>query len=259
MAEKRNTPEPEEEKARKHASVDMPTELEARFLRVGDKLYRSAHDKDPVATISPDRIKARDARALPDLIRLAKANGWTALRIKGDTEFKRAAYLAASAQGLTIEGYRPDARTRAAAQRDQAQQAGSASARTGTRAAGEAKSQEPTSRTGRTVRDAKEKPDQHINLAERFRRQSHADNAKDPQLRPAQSHVAHAMTIAARRFPADEDRRNSFVDQRKEEVASRIERGEQIAGVQIRQQRDERVRAIQQSQIVQRQRSPNGR
>ncbi|WP_097093739.1 LPD7 domain-containing protein [Novosphingobium sp. Chol11] len=259
MAEKTNPPEPDEEKARKRNSVEMPKELEARFLRVGDKLYRSAHDKDAVATISPDRIKARDARALPDLIRLAKANGWTALRIKGDTEFKRAAYLAASAQGLTIEGYRPDARTRAAAQRDQAQQAGSASARTGTRAAGEAESQERRSRTARQTRDAKEKPDQQTHLAERFRRQSHGENAKDPQLRRAQSHVAYAMTIAARRFPADEGRRTGFVDQRKEEVASRIERGEQIAGVQVRQQRDERVRSIQQSQILQRQRSPHGR
>jgi len=247
--------------ARKRAAVEMPDELQTRFLRVGDKLYRSAHDKDPVATISPDRIKARDSRALPDLIRLAKANGWTALKINGDAEFKRAAYLAAAAQGLTIEGYRPDAKTRAAAQRDQALQAGSTQSRTQTRTVDEAASSQRMSRTTNQVqvRDSKEKPDQRSDLAERFRRQSHAENARDPQLRRAQSHVAHAMTIAAKRFPQDDGRRNAFVDQRKQEVAGRIERGERIAGVQIRQQQDERIRSIQQNQILQRQRSPNGR
>lgn len=245
--------------ARKRAAVAMPDELQTRFLRVGDKLYRSAQDKDPVATISSDRIKARDSRALPDLIRLAKANGWTALKINGDAEFKRAAYLAAAAQGLTIDGYRPDAKTRAAAQRDQALQAGSTQSRTLTPAVDGAETRQRTSRTTNQVRDSKEQPDQRSDLAERFRRQSHAENARDPQLRRAQSHVAHAMTIAAKRFPGDEGRRDAFVDQRKQEVAGRIERGERIAGVQIRQQQDERIRSIQQNQILQRQRLPNGR
>ena len=259
MADNLTPPEAGPESTRKRATVEMPQELETRFLRVGDKLYRSAHDKDPVATISPDRIKAKDSRALPDLIRLAKANGWTALKINGDADFKRAAYLAAAAQGLTIEGYRPDAKTRAAAQRDQTLQAGTPKSRTQTRDVGEAQTKQRASSTASQVRDSKEKPDPRTDLAERFRRQSHIDNAKDPELRRAQSHVAHAMTIAAKRFPQDEGRRNAFVDRRKEEVAVRIERGERIAGVQIRQQQDERVRSIQQSQILQRQRSPNGR
>lgn len=259
MADNLTPPEPAAETKRKRATVEMPDELQSRFLRVGDKLYRSAHDKDPVAALAPDRIKAKDSRALPDLIRLAKANGWTALKINGDAEFKRAAYLAAAAQGLTIEGYRPDAKTRAAAERDQALQAGLMSARTQARSAGDAEGNQRSPRTANQVRDNKEKPGQRTDLAERFRRQSHADNARDPQLRRAQSHVAHAMTIAAKRFPQDEGRRNAFVDRRKEEVAGRIERGDRIAGVQLRQQQDERLRSMQQSQILQRQRSPDGR
>jgi len=54
----------------------------------------------PVATITPDRIKAKDRDSLPDLIRLAKENGWTAIKVSGNAEFQRAAYLAASAQGI---------------------------------------------------------------------------------------------------------------------------------------------------------------
>ena len=101
----------------KRREMEMPQELESRFLRVGDKLYRSAHDRNPIATVTPDRIKARDSSALPDLVRLAKANGWTSIKINGDADFTRASYLAAAAQGLEIEGYKPDAKTRAAAAR----------------------------------------------------------------------------------------------------------------------------------------------
>jgi hypothetical protein len=259
MAENLNPPAPRKEATRKRPGVEMPEELESRFLRVGNKLYRSAHDKTPVATISPDRIKARDASALPDLVRLAKANGWTSLKINGDPDFKRAAYLAAAAQGLTIEGYRPDAKTQAAAERDQARQPAPTATRTQTHQADDAEKRQRPLRTPNQVRDSKEKPDLRLDLAERFRRQSHTENAKDPELRRAQSHVAHAMSIAANRFPQDGQRQKAFVDQRKEEVAGRIERGERIAGVQIRQQQDERVRSMQQSQILQRQRSPSGR
>lgn len=238
---------------RKRPEMEMPQELESRFLRVGDKLYRSAHEKDPIATVTPDRIKARDSSALPDLVRLAKANGWTSIKINGDADFKRAAYLAAAAQGLEIDGYKPDAKTRAAAARDIARQAGTLVIRPQVR---EEKQQAPQ-RTTNQVRDSKEKPDQRRDLAERFRRQSHAENAKDPNLQRAQSHVAHAMSIAASRFPQDDDRQMAFVDRRKEEVAGRIERGERIAGVQVRQQQNERVRAIEQNQVLQRNRSPS--
>ena len=104
--------------------MEVPPELDSRFLRVGNKLYRSAHDKQPVATITPDRIKAKDRDSLPDLIRLAKENGWTSIKVSGDAEFQRAAYLAASAQGIKVDGYKPDDKTKAAAEREQARQAG---------------------------------------------------------------------------------------------------------------------------------------
>jgi hypothetical protein len=78
----------------------------------------------PVATITPDRIKAKDRDSLPDLIRLAKENGWTAIKVSGDAEFQRAAYLAASAQGIKVDGYKPDEKTKAAAERETARQGG---------------------------------------------------------------------------------------------------------------------------------------
>jgi hypothetical protein len=163
----------EAEGDRRRRNMEIPADLESRFLRVGDKLYRSAHDKEPVATITADRIKAKDQAALPDLIRLAKENGWTSLKISGDEEFKRAAFLAASAQGLKIDGYTPDSKTQAAADRELA------------RNAGRPATNELAPRTTNQSRDTKEQSDPRSDLAERFRRQTDVQNAKDPELRSA--------------------------------------------------------------------------
>lgn len=233
--------------ARRRRPMDIPADLESRFLRVGNKLYRSAHDKEPVATITPDRIKAKDRESLPDLVRLAKENGWTSLRISGDAEFKRAAYLAASAQGITIDGYEPDAKTRAAADREQARQAGAAPAK------------QVAARTSNRAQDSKEQPDPGVDLAERFRRQTDVQNAKDPELRKAQSHVALATTVAETRFPGQSAKQREFVAERKEDVAARISRGERIAGVEVRQQQAQRVREIEQSVVLQKSRLIGGR
>lgn len=229
--------------ARRRRRMEVPAELNSRFLRVGDKLYRSAHDKQPVATITPDRIKAKDPNSLPDLIRLAKENGWTAIRVNGDAEFQRAAYLAASAQGIRVDGYKADAKTKAAAEREALRQGGVPD------------SQGRSARTGNQVRDTKEQVEPRADLAERFRQQSDVQNAKDPELRKAQSHVAFAMAVAADRFPSDHEKRRKFVVERKEEVAARIGRGETIAGIEIKARQGQRLREMAQDQILQKARS----
>ena len=232
---------------RRRRTMEVPSDLESRFLRVGDKLYRSPHDKEPMATITPDRIKAKDRESLPDLIRLAKENGWTSLRIDGDEEFKRAAYLAATAQGLKIDGYQPDAKTKAAAEREQARQPGAVPTKA------------QTARTANQVRDAKEQPEPGRDLAERFRRQTDVQNAKDLELRKAQSHVALAMVVAADRFPGEHTKQREFVAERKEEVAARIDRGERVAGVEVKQKQDQQVRDMTQEVIYEKSRSIGGR
>lgn len=225
---------------KKRNEMEIPSEVGSRILRVGTKLYRSAHDKQPIATITPDKIKAKDAESLPDLVRVAKANGWTSIKISGDEEFKRAAYLAASAQGLKVDGYKPDEKTKAAADREQARQASMAPAN------------DTTARTSNQARDNKEKPNPRIDLAERFRRQTDVQNAKDPGLRKAQSTVALSMTVAAKRFPDDVSKQREFVAARKEDVAQRLGRGVEVAGIELRQQKHQQVREITQNQVLQR-------
>lgn len=245
MVDRTDSIETEGDRRRRH--MEIPADLESRFLRVGDKLYRSAHDKEPVATITADRIKAKDQAALPDLIRLAKENGWTSLKISGDEEFKRAAFLAASAQGLKIDGYAPDSKTQAAADRELARQAAKPA---------------PTGQAPRTAnqsRDTKEQPDPRSDLAERFRRQTDVQNAKDPELRKAQSHVALAMVIAVERFPSEPARQREFIAERKEDIAARIGRGETISGVEVKARQDQHMREMAQDQILQKSRSIGGR
>lgn len=232
-----------EGESRRRRPMEVPPELDSRFLRVGNKLYRSAHDKEPVAILAPDRIKAKDRDSLPDLIRLAKENGWTSIKVSGDAEFQRAAYLAASAQGIKVDGYMPDEKTRAAAEREQARQAGVPDNR------------DRVPRTANQARDNKEQPEPRADLAERFRRQSDVQNAKDPELRKAQSHVAFAMVAAADRFPSDHTKQREFVAERKEEVAARIGRGEAIAGIEVKARQEQRVREMAQDQILQKSRS----
>lgn len=232
-----------EDEARRRRPMEVPPELNSRFLRVGNKLYRSAHDKQPVATITPDRIKAKDRDSLPDLIRLAKENGWTSIKVSGDAEFQRAAYLAASAQGIKVDGYKPDDKTKASAEREQARQTGLAD------------NQVRTTRTANQARDNKEQAEPRTDLAERFRRQSDVQNAKDPDLRKAQSHVALAMVVAADRFPSDHIKQREFVAERKEEVAARISRGEAVAGIEVKAKQEQRVREMAQDQVLQKSRS----
>jgi hypothetical protein len=247
MVEKAETASAGVDGERRRRTMEVPAELDSRFLRVGNKLYRSPHDKEPMATITPDRIKAKDRESLPDLIRLAKENGWTSLRIDGDAEFKRAAYLAAAAQGLKIDGYQPDAKTKAAADREQARQTGTTLAK------------EQMARTTNQVRDNKERPNAANDLAARFRRQTDVQNAKDPELRKAQSHIALAMVVATDRFPGEHTKQREFVAERKEEVAARIERGEKVAGVAVKQKQDQQVRDMTQEVIYEKSRSVGGR
>ena len=70
---------------------------------MGNKIYRTSDDKKPIVRLEPDWLKTSNIDAIPDIVRIAKANGWTSLRVNGGDTFKKAAFLAAAAQGLTVE------------------------------------------------------------------------------------------------------------------------------------------------------------
>ena len=234
-AEKRPATKPR----RKAEPPTMTDDLTGKFLRVGNKLYRTSDDKTPIVRLEPDRLTTRNIDALPDIVRIAKANGWTSIRIDGGDIFKKAAFLAAAAQGLDVENYTPSKVLKAEADRLRARLA-----ERETRRAGKETATKPERTIGET--------NQHKVLAARFLAQSHTQNARDPELRRAQTLVAQAIAIAKARYPDDPKRAAREVDAKRSEVAARIVKGDRIAAIQVRNQQAQQVREVTQDQAMSR-------
>ena len=233
-------PKPKSDRPKRKAEPPTLTDdLTRKFLRVGNKLYRTSDDKTPIVRLEPDRLKTSNIDALPDILRIAKANGWTSIRINGGDTFKRAAYLAAAAQGLTVENYRPSKVVQAEADRLQARLAEREKRR-------EAKTDASKSR---------QSPAETITLkalSERFLTQTHEQNARDPELRRAQSLIAQTISITRAKYPDDPVKASKEIEARRQEVARRIVNGDKIAGIQVRNQQVQRVREVTQDQALSR-------
>lgn len=224
---------------RKAEPATITDDLTGKFLRVGNKLYRTSDEKTPIVRIEPDRLKTSNIDALPDIIRIAKANGWTSIRINGGDKFKKAAFLAAAAQGLAVENYSASKVVQAEADRLRARLA-----------------QREERRDNKKSDTTKPQIDDDLTklkaLSERFLNQSHAENARDPELRRAQSLVAQTISIARAKYPDDPVKASKDVEARRQEVAIRIASGDRIAVIQVRNQQAQRVREVTQEQALQR-------
>jgi Large polyvalent protein-associated domain 7 len=228
-----------EKPKRKSEPPTITDDLTGKFLRVGNKLYRTSDDKTPIVRIAGDRLKTSNIDALPDIVRIAKANGWTSIKVGGGDKFKKAAYLAATAQGLEVENYTPSKIVKAEADRLRERIAERESRRGGKKAGGK----KPQSENELSKLKA---------LAARFLSQSHAENARDPDLRRAQSLVAQTISIARAKYPDDQLKASKEVEARRQDVAVRIAKGDKIAVIQVRNQQAQRVRDITQEQVLQR-------
>ena len=228
-----------EKPKRKSEAPTITDDLTGKFLRVGNKLYRTSDDKTPIVRIAGDRLKTSNIDALPDIIRIAKANGWTSIKVGGGDKFKKAAYLAAAAQGLAVENYSPTKLVRAEADRLRERMAEREKRREG-------------KKVGVKSPSSEDELSKLKALSDRFLRQSHAENARDPDLRRAQSLVAQTISIARAKYPDDPTKATKEVESRRQEVAVRIAKGDKIAVIQLRNQQTERARDTAQEQVLQR-------
>ena len=235
-------PAPTSTRAKPKRKAEPPTitdDLTGKFLRVGNKLYRTSDDKTPIVRIEPDRLKTSNIDALPDIIRIAKANGWTSIKINGGDKFRKAAFLAAAAQGLAVENYSPSKVVQAEADRIRARLA-------------EREERRDKKKSGMAKPQTDDELTKLKALSERFLKQSHAENARDPELRRAQSLVAQTISIARTKYPDDPLKASKEVEARRQDVAIRIAKGDRIAFIQVRNQQAQRVRDITQEQVLQR-------
>lgn len=228
--------------AKPRRKTEKPTitdDLTGKFLRVGNKLYRTSDDRTPIVRLEADRLKTRNIDALPDIIRIAKANGWTSVKINGGDKFKKAAFLAASAQGLAVENYRPSKVVQAEADRLSARIV-------------EREKRQEARKSGTEKMEPNNELSKLKALSERFLSQTSAENARDPELRRAQTLVAQTISIARAKYPDDPVKASKEVEAKRQEVAIRIANGDKIAIIQVRNQQAQRVREITQDQALQR-------
>ena len=234
------TPKPTPAKPKRKAETPTLTDdLTGKFLRVGNKLYRTSDDTKPIVRLEPDRLKTSNIDALPDILRIAKANGWTSVRINGGDTFKKAAFLAAAAQGLTVDNYTPSKVAQAEADRLQSRLA----------------EREKRRQAKNATSKSRQPPDDTITpnaLSERFLNQTHEQNARDPELRRAQSLVAQTISITRAKYPDDPLKASKEVEGKRQEIARRIASGDAIAAVQVRSQQAQRVREVTQEQALRR-------
>jgi hypothetical protein len=230
------TKAPRQQKQVDDDGLALPSQLGRKYLRVGEDLFRSGRDEKPDMSIKgQDGIRINKDHAIGDAIAIAKHNGWQSIRVHGSDDFKKAVYLEAARSGVEVKGFEPSPQLKLEgerlAARDKARDA-----------------QDPTKRASM----AKQDPSQAQSAADQFRRNSHRENASNPQFKAAQSHVLAAAIEAKTRFPKKEER-DRFIERVKESVAKRIETGSPVPAARFEQQRQNEATRIAREDTVLRQ------
>jgi len=86
-----------------------PASLTRRFLHANDQYYFREDTTVLAFELVNDKIRSvhTDPDVARSMVELAEAKGWKTLILKGTDEFKREAWLEATARGLATKGYEP--------------------------------------------------------------------------------------------------------------------------------------------------------
>lgn len=87
----------------------VPTEIEKKYLRVGDKFY---HPKNTELIAFEDKgnkleTKSNSEHIADSMVRIAEARGWDEIKVSGSEIFRREVWLRAASRGMHIKGYSP--------------------------------------------------------------------------------------------------------------------------------------------------------
>ncbi len=108
--------------AGRQAESGIPERLRQKYYvaeaDAGDeaKVYADPRGEYLAFKVSTDRMATRleDAGVVRDMVSVAQHRGWKEIDLRGSVEFRRTAWLEASARGLSVRGYEPDPVDRAA-------------------------------------------------------------------------------------------------------------------------------------------------
>lgn len=101
----------------------LPPSFEDRFILTREanrqEMYRAYDDMRPVISDRGDSLHTRNAdrSTAMDMIELAAHRGWSSMKVRGPEDFRREMWIEAAAQGIRVQGYRPNDKDRAEADR----------------------------------------------------------------------------------------------------------------------------------------------
>ena len=101
----------------------LPASFEDRFILTRDAnrqdMYRAYDDMRPAISDRGDSLHTRNAdrSTAMDMIELAAHRGWSSMKVRGPEEFRREMWIEATTQGMRVQGYRPNDKDRAEADR----------------------------------------------------------------------------------------------------------------------------------------------
>jgi len=100
------------EQPRPNQRHDAAESLRKRFIEAGEQFYYRTAPGEPTKIAFTDHGKRLvtehdDPSVIQGMVLLAKAKGWTTVRVNGTAEFKTEAWVQATIAGLDVEGYTP--------------------------------------------------------------------------------------------------------------------------------------------------------
>lgn len=101
----------------------LPASFPERFILTRETnrqdMFRSYDDTRPTISDRGDSLHTRNAdrSTAMDMIELAAHRGWSSMKVRGPEDFCREMWIEATAQGIKVQGYRPNDKDRAEADR----------------------------------------------------------------------------------------------------------------------------------------------
>lgn len=101
----------------------LPPSFDDRFILTRElgrqDMYRYYDDMRPAISDRGDSLHTRNAdrSTAMDMVELASHRGWSSMKVRGPEDFRREMWIEATAQGIRVQGYRPNDKDRAEADR----------------------------------------------------------------------------------------------------------------------------------------------
>lgn len=193
-------------------SKDLDDILGQKYLRVGNKYHLIADPKDP-AFIDKGNAFTTTQNSLTvarDIVRAADQRGWSKLQVKGSEDFRREVWLQAAQRGIDVTGYKPNDADKALVEKQRLE--------------------------SQAREDAlKARAEESKNKANAFRSTPREDALKKhPDLLPAYALMRAADEVAKSRITNPEGRK-AFLDTFRATLASKLEAGEKIPEVKLKE------------------------